>query len=107
MAGSFAYFAAAWRIEADLFTNVMSLQNAAIHCTHVRKFYTLAGFAVLFQGLFAFLIVYLQNDHLLWISFFFFIVHLILSEYFLLRNIKPHFVASMEEFDANRLLDMR
>ena len=97
--GSSTYFAAAWRIDADLFTNIMSEQNAIIHSNHIRKYFKLAGVLVLFQGLFAFLIIGLGNHQLLWISLLFFIIHLVLTEYLLLSRIKPHFITALDEFD--------
>ncbi len=99
--GSFAYFAAAWRIEADLFLNIMSRQNADIHCQYIRKYYNLAGFSILGQGLFGFLIVFMHNNELLLMSLILFLAHLILSEYFLMRTFKAHFVKSIDEFDGN------
>ncbi|MEP6793253.1 MAG: hypothetical protein ABJB16_02925 [Saprospiraceae bacterium] len=99
--GSFAYFAAAWRIEADLFLNIMSKSNADTHCQYIRKYYNLAGFSILGQGLFAFIIVYAHNNEWLLVSLILFLSHLILSEYFLMRTFKPHFVLAIDEFDGN------
>ncbi len=102
LAGSPAYFAAAWRLEPDMFTNIMSKQNAVTHCKRSSEFYNWAGLSILFQGLFAFLIVLLQRDELLLISFIFILLHLVLSEYFLLRNLKPYFIKFLDEYDAQK-----
>ncbi len=99
--GSFAYFAAAWRIDADLFLNIMSKSNADIHCRYIRKYYNLAGFSILGQGFFAFIIVYMHNSELLLVSLILFLSHLILSEYFLMSTFKAHFVQSIDEFDGH------
>jgi hypothetical protein len=95
--GSFTYFAAAWRTDPDLFTNLMSKPNAVIHCQLVRKYFNIAGWSVLFQGLFALLIFVLGNQQLLWITLIFFIAHISLTEYFLLRKIRPHFDRAVDE----------
>ena len=100
--GCFAYFGAVWRLDADLFTNIMSKENAVIHVIISRKFYKLAGFAVLFQGLFALLIVFLQKETWLLFSLIFLVIHLILSEYWLLRSVKPHFIKAMDELELEK-----
>ncbi|MEP6645680.1 MAG: hypothetical protein ABJC12_01205 [Saprospiraceae bacterium] len=97
--GSFAYFAAGFRQEPDLFTNIMSRENAVDHCARSKKYYSLAGCSILFQGLFAVLILFLDMNELLYVSFVFFIIHLILSEHFLLSSIKPAFLKAMDEFE--------
>jgi hypothetical protein len=99
--GCGAYFGAAHRVEADLFANIMSKENAVIHTVNSKKYYSLGGFSVLIQGLFATLIVLLRQEQLLWVSLFFFIVHITLSEYFLIHTVKPHFIKSMDEFDKS------
>src|SRR5688500_17105502 len=57
ISGCFAYFGASLRLEAALFTNIMSLQNAETHLRLSRKVYNFGGISVLVQGLFAALIV--------------------------------------------------
>ncbi len=95
--GSVAYFAAAWRNEANLFTNIMSMENAIIHSDNIRKHYNLGGISILLQGLFGILIILIQNLQLLWFSLIFFVVHIIISEYFLLKTIRPQFEKGMDE----------
>ncbi len=97
--GALPYYAASKRLEPDLFTNIMSRPNAVIHCRLTGKYHNLAGSFVLFQGLFAIVIVITQIEILLWLSFLFLIAHIILSEYLVLKTIKPHFVKSLDEFD--------
>lgn len=99
MMGSIAYFSAAWRLDPDSFTNIMSRQNAIEHCRRGKKFYTWSACSVLLQGMFGLLIIWLQREQLLMISFMFLLIHLILSEYLLLKMIKPHFVRALNEFD--------
>ncbi len=98
--GSPAYFSGAWRLEPDLFTNIMSKENAIIHCKRSSKYYSLSGCSILIQALFAFLIIWLQKEEWLLISVFLFVLHLALAEYFLIKYVKPHFVKSMDELDA-------
>lgn len=100
--GSVAYFSAATRNDPVLFTNIMSLKNAQMHCSHSKKYYMVAGISILFQGLFALLTIFVGRDELLWVSLVFFLLHLVLSEYFLLKNIKPQFLRAIEEFDASK-----
>lgn len=97
--GSVAYFSAAWRCEPELFTNIMSLENAKVHCTHVHRYYNISGCSILFQGIFGFLILLIGNYEWLRISVILFVIHLVVSEYFHLKNLKPHLVKSMEDFD--------
>lgn len=99
MLGCFAYFGAVWRLEAVLFTNIMSHEGALKHTALGKKYYMIAGISVLIQGLFATLIVSMRREDLLIISFILFIAHLVLFEYFVLRYIKPHFVRAMDDFD--------
>ena len=100
--GSFGYFGAAFRLEAELFTNIMSRRSADTHVRISKRYYTLAGIAVLCMGLFAILIVLLQKEQLLWISLVIFLMYIIVSEYFLLRSVKTHFVKALDEFDPPR-----
>lgn len=97
--GCLPYFAASVRNKADLFTNIMSLDHAIIHSGYIKKYYGLAGWSILVQGLFALLIVLVKNDGLLWVSFFMFLAHLFLSEYYLLVTIRPHFDMALDEHD--------
>jgi len=101
LVGSFAYFSAAWRTEPDLFLNIMNRENARVHGIYIRKYYNLAGCSILIQGFFALIIVFLKNDQLLLVSLILFLFHLVLSEYFLLKTLKPHFVKAIDEYDGN------
>jgi len=78
----------------------MSKPNAIIHCQLVRKYFNIAGWSVLFQGLFALLIIGLGNQQLLWFTLIFFLVHIAMTEYFLLRKIRPHFEAALDELES-------
>jgi len=97
MIGSAGYFAASVRIDADLFTNLMSKKNAEIHRDVTKKYFLIAGFSILFQGLFALMIHVLHLENWLWISLILIVSHLVIFEYFLLHTIKPHFVRSLDE----------
>lgn len=97
--GSGAYLSAALRMESDLFHNLMNAQAAIEHCKKTKKYFLLAAFSIMAQGLFGFLIVFLGNDRLLILSLVFLLAHLILFEYFLLRFIKPNFIHAMDEFE--------
>jgi len=99
MIGSFAYFAASFRIDADLFTNLMSKANAVIHRDVTKKYFFFAGFSILFQGLFALLIFLMHKESWLVVSLAFFLAHLIIFEYILLHSIKPHFIKSLDEME--------
>ena len=100
--GCLAYFGAAHRLDADLFTNIMNRDNAIIHVRHSQKYYNLGGLFILLQGVFAAAIIWLGREDLLWLSLVFLILHVGISEYFLLTAVKPHFVTSMDEFDEDR-----
>ena len=97
--GSPGYFAAAWRIDPDSFTNIMTRIDAVTHCNNVRKYYNLSGIFVLIQGLFALWINIFQFEPLLWVSLILFLGHLISSEYFLIHTIKPHFIKAIDKDD--------
>jgi len=99
MIGSATYFAAFLRIDADLFTNLMSKANAIIHRDSTKKYFLMAGFSVLFQGTFALLISLLHKESWLVISLFLLLSHLIIFEYILIRFVKPHFVKALDEFE--------
>ncbi|HUR30183.1 MAG TPA: hypothetical protein VMZ69_02055 [Saprospiraceae bacterium] len=101
ISGCLAYFGASWRLEAALFTNIMSLQNAEMHLALSKKVYNFGGISVLVQGLFAVLIVVLHKEEWLLISLILLVLHIVISEYLLLKTVKPHFVRAMDEFDAH------
>ena len=98
--GSFAYLSVSWRLEPELFTNVMNEKSSLIHAKLTRKYYTFAGVSILAQGLFAILIGILQNFSLLWLSLILLVSHLILFEFFLFYSIKPHYIKAIDEFEA-------
>lgn len=100
MLGSGGYFSAAFRIDPELFHNLMSPQSAIDHCVRTKKYFLFAAFSILAQGLFAYLIVLLGNDRFLLLSLIFLLTHLILFEFFLLHFIKPGFVKAMDDFEA-------
>jgi hypothetical protein len=100
--GSLAYFSAAWRLEPDLFTNIMSQENAVLHCKRSNRYYNLAAISMLVQGMFAFVIVMLDYEHLLLISLLLFLAHLAKSEYYLLRIIKPPFLKAMDDLEEEK-----
>jgi hypothetical protein len=99
--GSLGYFAASWRIDATLFTNLMSLEHGIIHEVLTRKYFKRAGFSILGQGVFA-LILYL-TDHTDWlmISVILMMSHLVIFEIVLIRSIKPHFMIALDEFEED------
>jgi hypothetical protein len=101
MIGSAAYFAAYWRIDADLFTNLMSKENAIIHRDTTKKYFLLAGFSILFQGTFALVISLLHKEAWLVMSLFLMLSHLVIFEYILIHNVKPHFVKSLDESEED------
>ncbi|HOY16646.1 MAG TPA: hypothetical protein PLC89_05120 [Haliscomenobacter sp.] len=101
MSGSFPYLAAAWRLEVDLFANMMSKKNALRHGELTKKYYKWAGYSIFVQGLFVMLIVLLHQDRWLLFSLILLLSHLLLFEYCLLYRIKPHYVKSMDEFEAD------
>lgn len=97
--GCLPYFAAAIRLEAELFTNIMYPAAAVEHVRRSRKYYTLAGCMMLFQGLFALIMLLIGSEQWLWISLIFFVIHLVISEYYTLKIIKPHFEQAMDEYN--------
>lgn len=105
--GSFAYISASWRLEPDLFINIMSKEASLVHAALTKKYYTLSGYSILAQGLFAFLIAILKLDVLLIVSLVLLISHLVLFEYFLLRSIKPHYIKAMDEYEEELKLNAR
>ena len=98
--GSFAYISASWRLEPDLFINIMSEKSSLVHASLTKKYYTFSGYSILAQGLFALVIAILHLDLLLILSLILLISHLVLFEYFLLHSIKPHYIKAMAEFEA-------
>ncbi len=100
MSGSFPYLAAAWRLEVDLFANIMSKKNAIQHGEITKKYYKWAGYSIFIQGVVVMLIVQLEQHSWLVFSLILLLGHLLLFEYYLLYRIKPHYVKSMDEFDA-------
>lgn len=97
--GSFAYISASWRLEPDLFTNIMNEKASLVHAALTKKYYTVSGLSILGQGLFALVIPMLHMNWLLIISLILLISHLVLFEYFLLHSIKPHYNKAMDEFE--------
>ena len=97
--GSVAYFGAAWRLDPELFTNIMTRQAADRHGRYVRRYYSLAGCSILVQGLFAFLIALIHTEQLLLFSLIFMLIHLIVTEYALTKTIQPHFIKAMDEYE--------
>ena len=100
VSGSIGYFGAAFRLEPELFTNIMSFDNAVKHCRLANRYYNWSGLFILFQGLFALLIIWLDREQLLLLSLIFMVLFLVLSEYLLLRMIKPHFIKALDDFEA-------
>lgn len=100
MSGSFPYLAAAWRLEVDLFADIMSKKNAIRHGELTKKYYKWAGYSIFVQGVFVMLIVRLEQDSWLLFSLILLLSHLLLFEYCLLYRIKPHYVKSMDEFEV-------
>jgi hypothetical protein len=99
MLGSFPYLAAAWRLEVELFANMMSKENAIRHGELTRKYYKWAGYSIFVQGVFVMLIVLMDLNSWLVFSLILLLSHLFLFEYCLLYRIKPHYVRSMDEFE--------
>ena len=100
--GSFAYFGAAWRLDADLFTNIMSEDDAREHVRVSSNYYRFFGISVVVMGTYAAIIAWLDRADLLWGSLIIFFLHLFLSEYFMFRNVKAHFVKAIDAYDAWR-----
>ena len=98
--GSFAYISVSWRLEPDLFANIMSKKSSLLHASITKRYYTLSGYSILAQGLFALFIGFVQMNNLLIVSLILLITHLVLFEFFLLHSIKPHFIKVLDEFQA-------
>jgi hypothetical protein len=99
IAGSVPYYAAALRLDAELFTNIMFYPAAVEHVRRCRQFYMLAGSMMLFQGVFAMIMLLIGAEQLLWVSLLFFTAHLIITEYLTLTSIKQHFIKAMDEYN--------
>jgi hypothetical protein len=97
--GSLPYFAAGIRLEADLFTNIMFPAAAEEHVRRSRKYFMVAGSMMLFQGIFAMIMLFMGAEQLLWVSLLFFTAHLVITEYMTLKSIKPHFIKAMDEYN--------
>jgi len=99
--GSLGYFAASWRIDAALFTNLMSLRNAIIHEGVTRKYFKVAGFSILGQGVVA--LILWMTDHTDWLllSALLLLIHLVIFEIVLMKSIKPHFIQALDEFEED------
>lgn len=104
MSGSFPYLAAAWRLEVDLFANIMSKQHAIQHGILTRKYYKWAGYSIFLQGAFVLLIIFFDQEKWLLFSLLLLLAHLVLFEYWLLYRIKPHYLQSMDAFEAQHNL---
>jgi hypothetical protein len=62
----------------------------------------MAGFSILFQGLFGFFIVFIEMDNLLLISLILILVHLVLFEFVMLNSIKPHFIKALDDYELKQ-----
>jgi len=100
--GSFAYFAAGFRLEAELFEDLMSKAATLEHVERTKKYFIMAGFSILFQGLFGFLIVFIEMDNLLIISLVLILAHLVLFEFVMLNSIKPHFIKALDDYELKQ-----
>lgn len=96
--GAGAYFAAALRHDAELFTNIMDRSASEAHKKNIWDFYSRAGASMILQFLFALMILLFHWDGLIWLSLVFFLLHIAISEHYHIRNIKPGFVKSVNDF---------
>jgi len=96
--GAGAYFAAALRHDAELFTNIMDRPSSEVHKQNIRNFYIRAGVSMLLQFMFAVMILLFHWEDLIWLSLIFFLLHIAVSEHYHIRNIKPGFVKSVNDF---------
>jgi len=99
--GSFAYFSASWRVDATLFTNLMSLKNGIIHRDLTKKYFLFAGFSILCQGTFALFLWMMHRTDWLLVSLVLLVAHLIVFEIVLLQSMRPHFEQALEEFEED------
>ncbi len=95
--GSIAYFAAAIRHNPELFINFMSRETSIIHGKLVRRFYTMGGVSMFLQGLFAIFIIIIHSYWLLWFSLLFFVLHIVLAEYYHIKKLLPAFTKGLDE----------
>ena len=100
--GSFAYFAAGLRLEADLFEDLMSKAASLEHVERTKKYFFMAGFSILLQGMFGFFIVMIEMDNLLLISLILILAHLVLFEMVMLNYIKPHFIKALDDHEMKQ-----
>ena len=98
--GSIAYFAAAIRNDSRLFTNFINRETAKIHGRNLRRFYIQAGISMTLQALFSIFVLIAHREWLLWFSLFFFILHIVISEYLHIHNILPLFKKGLSDFRA-------
>jgi len=96
--GAIAYFAAAIRHDATLFSNIMDSDSAALHKKNIRRYYTRAGISMILQALFALFMLIIYQSWLLWFSLLFFILHIVISEILHIRYLQPTFVKGVSEF---------
>lgn len=99
--GSLGYFAASWRIDAALFTNLMSLSHAMIHEELTRKYFKVAGFSILGQGVIALILWWTGHVDWLLLSVILMLLHLVIFEIVLMKSIKPHFVKALDEYELD------
>lgn len=97
--GSFAYFAASIRMNPKYYLNMMQLEDAEAHVRRNVRFHFWAGVSILLQGLFAVLIVVLQDPGLLYFSAFFFLLHILVSEYVYIYIIRPPFTQALVSYE--------
>lgn len=102
--GSVAYFAAAIRNDAQLITNFLNNESAALHGKNIRRFYIQAGISMTGQALFTILILIIHSESLLWFCLMFFIVHIVISEYLHLKHILPLFKKGLRNFELEEEL---
>lgn len=99
MLGCFAYFAAALRMSAEYYVNMLDMESAREHVKRHSRFHCWAGVSILLQGLFALLIYYLRQPSLLYVSTVLFLIHILVSEYVFVYIIRPPFAKAMGLYD--------
>ena len=99
--GSFAYFSASWRVDATLFTNLMSLEHGIIHRDLTKKYFLFAGFSIFCQGVFALMLWMMHRTDWLLVSLVLLVAHLVVFEIVLLQSIRPHFEHALDEFEED------
>jgi hypothetical protein len=105
MLGSITYFAAAWRLDPMLFVNIMSRQDAHIHHALTKSLFIKAGFSILVQGMFVAIIALTGQLWMLWIALVLFLTHLVGFELILMYDVKKHYIAAMDDFEARNYKD--